>query len=381
MRSEPEPLQQVGRTYVRFQNRRLSYFSGCDYFRLSRHPAVLAALRSAVAKYGLNVAASRLTTGNHGLYRKLERRLAQFFDAPDALVVSSGYVTNLIVAQTLAGKFSHALLDAQCHPSLSDAARFLDCPLLHFKHRDPEDVGRAARRCGPGARLILLTDGMFASNGSVAPLADYLPTLPRDAWMLVDDAHGAGVIGRTGKGSLEHAGVSRQRIIQTITLSKALGAFGGAILCDSRLRQQILARSQLFIGSTPPPLPLANAALESIRILKTDRRLRARLAANTGYVRKKLRAVELRLEETPGPIITLYPKSPRAISHLARRLLQAGIFPPFIRYPGGPASGYFRFVISSEHTRSQLGTLVKTLQTHTKSRRNDRGSKAGKKRN
>jgi glycine C-acetyltransferase/8-amino-7-oxononanoate synthase len=359
-------LQQVGRTYVRFQNRRLSYFSGCDYFRLSRHPAVLAALRSAVAKYGLNVAASRLTTGNHGLYRKLERRLAQFFDAPDALVVSSGYVTNLIVAQTLAGKFSHALLDAQCHPSLSDAARFLDCPLLHFKHRDPEDVGRAARRCGPGARLILLTDGMFASNGSVAPLADYLPTLPRDAWIMVDDSHGAGVIGRTGKGSLEHAGVSGQRIIQTITLSKAFGAFGGAILSNSELRRQILARSQLFIGSTPPPLPLANAAMESIKILKTRHSLRARLAANLNYVRKKLRLSGLGLEETPGPIIALYPKAPRAISRLTRRLLQAGIFPPFIRYPGGPAGGYFRFVISSEHTRTQLDNLAEALQASDK---------------
>jgi 7-keto-8-aminopelargonate synthetase-like enzyme len=362
VRSEPEPLQQVGRTWVRFRNRRLSYFSGCDYFRLSSHPRVVAALRAGAANYGVSVAASRLTTGNHLLYRKLERSLAEFFDAPEALLVSSGYVTNLVVAQALAGEFSHALLDADCHSSLSDAARFLDCPTLRFKHRDSEDVARSIRRCGPGARVILLTDGMFARDGSVAPLADYLRALPKDAWLLVDDAHGAGVVGRTGKGSLEHTGTNRRRIIQTLTLSKAFGAFGGAILCESELRRQILARSHLFIGSTPLPLPLANAALESIRILKTDHRLRARLAANANYARKSLRDAGMHLEETPGPIITLYPKGPREISRLSQQLLRSGIYPPFIRYPGGPASGYFRFVISAEHTRAQLDALVKALQ-------------------
>ena len=380
MTLEPEPLQQIGRTWVRCRNRRLSYFSGCDYFRLASHPRVLAALRAGATKYGLNVAASRLTTGNHLLYRRLERSLVEFFDAPEALLVSSGYVTNLVVAQALAGEFSHALLDEDSHPSLVDAARFLDCPVLRFKHRDPEDVECSVRRCGPGARVILLTDGMFARDGSVAPLADYLGALPKDAWMLVDDAHGAGVLGRTGKGSLEFAGVARRRIIQTVTLSKAFGAFGGAVLGNLRLRRRILQRSRLFIGSTPLPLPLANAALESIRILDTGRHLRARLAANTNHVRKKLRDVGLRLEETPGPIITLYPAGPSEISHLHRRLLQAGIYPPFIRYPGGPTSGFFRIVISSEHTRAQLETLVKILQAHATARQSGWKRDAGKRR-
>src|SRR5437762_2382949 len=105
---EPEPLQQVDRTYVRFRHRKLSYFSGCDYFRLASHPKVLAALREGEQKFGLNVAASRLTTGNHAVYRKLEKLLASFFKAEDALVVSSGYMTNLIVAQALSGSFCHA---------------------------------------------------------------------------------------------------------------------------------------------------------------------------------------------------------------------------------------------------------------------------------
>src|SRR5689334_19754014 len=123
--TEAAPLQQIRRTFVRFQNRTLSYFAGCDYFRLSSHPRVIKALNAGLNKYGLNVAASRLTTGNHILYGKLEAAIADFFGAEDALLTSGGYITNLVAAQALAGNFSHALVDERSHPSLGDAARFL----------------------------------------------------------------------------------------------------------------------------------------------------------------------------------------------------------------------------------------------------------------
>jgi 8-amino-7-oxononanoate synthase len=359
--NEPEPLQQLDRTYVRFRQRKLSYFSGCDYFRLASHPRVLAALHTGAKKYGLNVAASRLTTGNHVLYGELEDRLKDFFGAEDAVLVSSGYMTNVVVAQALQGSFSHALVDQRSHPSLGDAARFLDCPVLQFKHRDAEDLRRAVRRCGPAAKLLLLTDGMFSGDGSAAPLDQYLGVLPPDGLILVDDAHGAGVLGATGKGAVEHAGVSRRRVVQTVTLSKAFGAFGGAILGTASLRRKIFERSRLFVGSTPLPLPLASAAMEGIRILKSDGSLRKRLAANSIYVKTALRASGLALPDAPGPIIPLPPMPARATAKLNQALLTAGIYPPFIKYPGGPANGYFRFVLSSEHTRAQLKNLVNAL--------------------
>src|SRR5260370_23036030 len=221
--TEAEPLQQIDRTYVRFRGRKLRYFSGCDYFRLASHPDVVAALQEGVKKYGLNVAASRLTTGNHVLYQQLEEKLATFFGAESALLVSGGYVTNLIVGQALAGNFSHAIVDEKAHPSLWDAARMLDCTVVKLQHRNPKEVEQVVRRCGPGARLMLLTDGMFAHDGSVAPLAKYLKILAKDAVILVDDAHGAGVVGKTGKGSVEYEGVGRKRIIQTMTRRKSFG--------------------------------------------------------------------------------------------------------------------------------------------------------------
>src|SRR5206468_12961979 len=120
-----------------------------------------------------------------------------------ALLVPNGYVTNLAVAQTLAGTFSHALLDARAHPSLADAAQFLDCPIVKFQHRDVEDLGRVLRRLGSGVRPILLTEGMFAHDGSVAPLRACLRCWPKDCLVWLDDAHGGGVLGRRGLGTAE----------------------------------------------------------------------------------------------------------------------------------------------------------------------------------
>jgi 8-amino-7-oxononanoate synthase len=349
---------------VRYRGRKLAYFSGCDYFRMTSHPRVVAALRTGVKKYGLSVAASRLTTGNHVVYYELESALAAFFGAESALLVASGYMTNLVAAQALAGRFSHALIDDAAHPSLCDAARLLDCPVVRFKSRNPEALARTVQRCGPASKLLVLTDGMFSHDGSAAPLAEYFAVLPKDAMLLVDDAHGGGVLGKTGKGTVEHAGVSRRRIIQTVTLSKAFGAYGGAIMASRRFRQRLVDRSRMFAGSTPLPLPLANAALAGIQVLKRDAGLRQRLFRNAAYVKAALRKAGLELPDTPGPIVRLPPRSPSETHCLSRDLLTAGVFPPFIKYPGGPPSGNFRFVISSEHSQKQLDGLIELLRRH-----------------
>ncbi len=359
--TESEPLQQIDRTYVRFGRRRLSYFSGCDYFRLASHPQINAALEAGLKQYGLNVAASRMTTGNHALYGLLERRLAEFFSAEDALVLPSGYSCGIVVAQTLTAQFSHALIDEEAHPALWDATRFLDCPLLRFRHRDPEALAHCVRRCGPEAKLILLTDGMFSQTGSVAPLAEYFRVLPTDAMVLVDDAHGAGVVGPTGRGTLEHEGLGRRRCIQTLTLSKAFGVYGGVILGTATLRKSILSRSKRFIASTPLPLPLAAAALEAVKILSKDKSLLKRLRQNTARLREALRVSGRSIPDTPGPIVSVLPDNSKAERRLRTALLESKIYPPFIRYPGGPGGGHFRFALSSEHSREQLEWLAKTL--------------------
>src|SRR6185503_7693625 len=169
------------------------------------------------------------------------------------------------------------------------------------------------------------------------------------------------VLGRNGRGTSEHADIVARRVIQTITLSKAFGVYGGAVLGTIALRKKIVDRSRVLVGNTPLPLPLANAALKSLEILESDRGLHERLAINTQHVKSALREAGLSVEETPSPIVALIPRRAPDIARLNRQLLARRIFPSFIRYPGGPKNGYFRFAISSEHSRRQLNDLIKAL--------------------
>jgi 7-keto-8-aminopelargonate synthetase-like enzyme len=353
-----DELQQVNRTHVIWKNRRLSYFAGCDYFRIASHPAIVKSVKQGLARYGLNVAASRLTTGNHALYTRVEAALADFFAAPDALLVGNGYATNLIAAQALCEDTSHVLIDSRAHASLRDATRFFSRPVIEFKHRDSADL---ARRLRGKSKPLVLTDGVFSHDGQIAPLREYLKMLPGSGRILLDDAHSAGVLGAHGRGTPEHFGVSRLRIVQTVTLSKAFGVYGGAILCEHSLRERIVAGSRMFAGNTPLPLPLANAALTAIGLLGNGESFRDRLARNVEYVKNALRGTEMATPETPAPIVAVIPRDGRETKTLRKRLLSHGIYPSFIRYPGGPDSGYFRFVISSEHSRKQLDSLLESL--------------------
>jgi len=356
-----EPLQQVERTLVRWRGRKWIYFGGCEYHRLASDPRIGEAMETGLKRYGLNVAASRATTGNHVLYGELESALARFFAAPSAVLLPTGYLTNLAVADALADEVDLVLLDDRAHASLADAALRFACPVRRFPSRDVSAAARLLRLRPRPARPILLTDGMFSHDGGVAPLRAYLRALPARGRLLVDDAHGAGVLGRRGRGTLEHERVGRSRVIQTVTLSKAFGVHGGAVLASRSLTSRLLARSALFTGGTPLPLPLAAAALASVRRLQSDSSLLERLAANTRRVKETLRARGWPSLFTPGPIVSFVPANPREATRVKRRLLAAGIFPPHIRYGNGPAHGHFRFAISSAHTSEQLDRLVAAL--------------------
>jgi 7-keto-8-aminopelargonate synthetase-like enzyme len=257
-------------------------------------------------------------------------------------------------------------VDELAHGAVLDAARMLGCPVKKFPHLNPVGLAKLISKCGRNPRPMVLTDGMFAHDGPVAPLREYLKILPPNGMILVDDAHGAGVLGRTGKGTLELEHVSRRRIIQCVTLSKAFGAFGGVALVSRALQKKILTRSRVFAGTTPLPPMLAGAALAALKILRAEPARRKRLFKNLFFVRTKLRAAGWAISETPGPIVRLPAMAAAKVRELKKRLLVAGIYPPFLKYPGASASGAFRFVISSEHSRAQLDRLAAVLAAFNK---------------
>jgi 7-keto-8-aminopelargonate synthetase-like enzyme len=349
----------VERTYVIWRGRKLIYFGGCDYYRLSSHPLVLEAAEQGLRDYGLNVAASRRTTGNHPLYEMLEKETAQFFRADSAILTSSGYLTNIATAQGLRGSIDLALIDESAHSSLQDAAQYLGCQIEAFEQCDLETVQSLATTAKK-SRIALLTDGVFAHDGAIAPLAAYRAALGPAPLLWVDDSHAAGIIGKTVRGMVEFERVGRKNLIQTITYSKAFGSYGGAILCEKTLAARIAEQSAALTGTTPVPLPIANAALAGLRIIGNDFRsgaaLNKRLQQN---IEMFWREAGLPDPAIAVPIIAIESNDSAA---LKRRLLREGIYPSLIRYPGGPSDTYFRFAISSEHTPDQISRLAKAIR-------------------
>lgn len=356
-------LEVVDQNFVVHNSRRLIYFGGCDYFRLATHPSVIDALTKGAKKNGLSSSASRITTGNHPIYARLETRLAAFFNARAALTVSAGYLANIAVTQSLTGEITHALIDERSHASLLDAARFLDCPVTTFAHRDPNDLKQKLAELPRSARPLLMTDGMFSHDGSLAPLKAYETLLPKGGLMLIDDAHGAGIAGANGRGTHQAEGVNRSRIIQTITLSKAFGCAGGGVLCSESRRDKIAASSRAFQGSTPLPLPISEAALTATALLKREKGYLIRLRMNAHIAKTELTKAGFPIIDNSSPIISCVPRKAREAKSLARRLKSNGVFPSLIRYPGGPANGYFRFAISSEHSHEQIRALTDALRS------------------
>jgi 8-amino-7-oxononanoate synthase len=293
-----------------------------------------------------------------------------FFGAAAATLTSAGYTAPLVAAQALAADHGRVLLEERAHACLVDAARLTGLPVARFPHRDPEGLERALAAGGrkrggrDDTRALVLTDGMFAHDGSVAPVEAYVQVLGRSrGTLLVDDAHGAGVLGRRGRGTLEVCGVDPGRVVLTLTLSKTLGCYGGAVLGSAGLRRRILERSPMFTGNTPLPPPLAAGARAALGVLRREgAERRARLGRNVAAVREGLRACGASVEDTPGPVIAIAPPNVAASARLERRLRAAGIFPPLIRYPNGPAASFFRFALSSEHTEEQVARLREVLQ-------------------
>lgn len=355
----------VGQTGVLFEGQELTFFGGNDYHRLSRHPDVLRAMMEAAECYGLSTSGSRATTGNHPLYRQLEAKLATFFGSQSAAVLPAGYMSNAALLQTIASEFTVLLVDEAAHPSLREAASQSGLRRVMFRHYDPDDLAsRCADALSHHDRPLLLTDGIAPNTGNPAPLAAFLDVLrPWNGRLHVDDCHGMGVVGVTGKGSWEAANIPRELVYQAGTLSKAFGGFGGVVVGTNALIQSLQTRSMPFIGGTPFPLPVAAAALRAVELLSAEPEQITRLARRVRDFKTFLRAQGFPTSAGTAPIcsVTFFEEARNNV--LYQLLLASGIYPSFINYPGCPPGGHFRFTLSGAHTEEQLEALRAVIET------------------
>jgi 7-keto-8-aminopelargonate synthetase-like enzyme len=363
--SKGPALSCLNRTYVTFQGKQYLFFGGNDYHRLASHPEVVAACRREAESGGLSCSGSRITTGNHPLLDSLEKKLADFLDAEEVTVCSDGYVSNTVVLETLADDRQRIFLDSATHVSMSSPARCLFPERVHdFHHAEPDDLARQVRaRLRPGERPLVLTDGVGSSDGSLSPLRAYWESIKEHGGLLVvDDAHGIGTVGVAGKGSPAAADLPAAAYVQTATLSKALGAFGGLAAGPAWLAARVPERSNAYMAATPIPPPLAAAGISSLEILRRQPSMISGLQERTASVRRRLNAMGFATGGSPAPIVSITHGNAESNERLRVNLLECGLFVPLVRgYPGSPPGGHLRLTLSSVHAEEDIERLLEAI--------------------
>ena len=361
--TEHEPLDFAGTTHVRLGRRTLLYFAGSNYLGLSRHPLVLAAMREALKAGMVQPGASRATTGEHRLYRDAERAIGRFFRQPGAALVPCGYLAPLAAVHAVRSRCTHLLLDDQSHACVQDAAAIAGLPVQRFNQGGMADLRKCLKALPRSARPLILTDGTFGTRGGLAPLRDYLATLPKRGWMLVDDAHGAGAVGPGGRGAVAHFELRDPRIVQTISLAKAFGVGGGAVLGGAKLMNALRECAAAFVGSTSVPLAIPAGVLAGLSVLRSEPQRVRRLQENALRLHELLPLHPEIVSSPLTPVTAIIPSAPSRAEAMRVALLRAGIYPPLIRYLNGPATGFFRLAVSSDHTAEDVECLATAIAT------------------
>jgi len=354
-------LRFVDATHVRVGRRTLLYFAGCGYLGLAFHPQVRRAMAGAALAGPLQAGASRATTGDQADYRHFEKRLARFFQVEDAVFVTTGYLAPIIACQALRPQVTAILLDDHAHACVADGARLTGHPILRFRHGDIRDLAVRLKSLPRGSRPLIACDGTQGTRGGFTPLAPYLEKLPATGWLLVDDAHGAGTTGPGGRGICALLKLRDARIVQTISLAKAFGVSGGAILATAERIAEVKTQGPGWIGSTAPLLPVM-AALECVLTLISREPQRVRRLQHNARMLHDLLPRRPEIQSDPRtPVVGVFPRSPNEVEAIRRALLAIGIHPPFIRYLSGPVDGFYRFAVLADHTPAQITQLAAAL--------------------
>ena len=348
--------------FIRCNGREYSYFGGNNYLGLAGHPLVKEAAARAIEKYGVNFSASRHTTGTADIHLELERELSRFKGKDDSVVFASGYLGNSILIEVLRGSYSSVFIDESAHASIISAIRGEHASVYSYRHCDPGHLGELLDKHG-GPVPLIITDGIFALTGEVAPLDRIFPLMKKhNGIMVVDDAHATGILGDTGKGTPEHFSLqAEEKICQTETMSKALGGYGGFISGDKELTDLIRRKSSTYQASTALPPPVVAAGIASLKILNENPELRTDVLSKAAWLRKQVISLGFRTTSDSTPIIPLMFNAPGNAKSLSLYLEDKGIIAPFVNYPVMQELHLIRITVSAAHTAEQSEVLVKML--------------------
>ncbi|MBK8017041.1 MAG: 8-amino-7-oxononanoate synthase [Betaproteobacteria bacterium] len=338
-------------------------FASNDYLGLASDPRISRAVAEAIERCGVGGGASHLISGHHEEHERAEDALARFVGLPRALLFSSGYMANSGIVPALAGRGDAVFSDALNHACLIDGARLSRADVHVFPHGDMDALNERLARSSARRRLIL-SDAVFSMDGDIAPLARLVELCERhDALLLLDDAHGFGVLGAEGRGTLAHCNVKSDRILYLGTLGKAAGVAGAFVAGASQLIEWLIQRARTYIFTTAMPPMLAAGVRAAVDAIAADEWRRTRLRDHARRLRDGLRELPWPLLASDTAIQPLMVGDNRASLTLMERLWQAGVWVPAIRPPTVPdGTARLRISLSAAHTPEHIDRLVEGLR-------------------
>ncbi|HKY01173.1 MAG TPA: 8-amino-7-oxononanoate synthase, partial [Burkholderiales bacterium] len=325
---------------VRMQvdGRELLSFCSNDYLGLANHPKLIAALKEGAERYGVGAGASPLISGHSAIQHALEERLAAFVGMPRTLHFPTGYMANLAVLPALATPGDTIFSDTLNHASLIDAGRLARAEVIEYPHCDPNALEVQLKACSSAGKFVV-TDSIFSMDGDIAPLPQLLDLCERyDAMLIVDDAHGFGVLGDKGHGVLTHFKLESSRLVYIGTLGKAAGVAGAFVAARAQIIEWLIQRARTYIYTTASPPALSVALMASLDVIENDEgeARRSQLRTHIAQLRTKLADLPFKLMSSQTPIQPLLIGQNKKTLDIMRALDERGIWVPAIRPPTVP---------------------------------------------
>jgi glycine C-acetyltransferase len=331
-------------------------FCANNYLGLANHPRLKEAAKRAIDQYGIGPGAVRTIAGTMSLHVKLEQRLAEFKGAEAVITTQSGFTANLATIPSLVGKGDVIFSDALNHASIIDGCRLSRATIVGYAHNDIDDLQRKIAETSEYGRRLIISDGVFSMDGDIAPLPALVEVAREHGILLmVDDAHGEGVLGRGGRGIVDHFGLHGQVDIEVGTMSKAFGVTGGIVAGKQVLIDWLRQRARPFLFSSAATVPDVAACLEAIDLLEESEELVERLWSNTALLKSELKALGFDIGRSETPIIPLMLGEATLAQAFSKALFEEGVFAMAIGFPTvAKGAARIRVMNTAAHSQSDL---------------------------
>ena len=343
---------------VSMDGRRFLYFGGTNYLGMAGRPELRDGAISAVEDYGVSSSAARSSSGTLSIHLELEKHVAAFAGTETAVNYSSGYIGMAVLLSGLLDSTDIVAVHHDAHSSIREAVRAWAPDYIEFDIEDPGTLADKLKAAKGSGRVVVAGEGVSPLFGRVFPLPEVVEALDgREYLVMIDDAHGFGVLGERGRGTVSHFNMTSDNIFTCATLSKAFGAFSGVVPCSVAGAERIRNQSMAYQCSSPPPAPICGAAIASFEYIASHPELFETLEANNRLMRKTIASLGLEVRDLPTPIVPLFKAGSLPLNELSERLYERGILAPYTRYPGSPEGGMIRLAVTAGHSREQIVRL------------------------